>query len=199
MGTPGGDSQDQQVLNVLLNVIIFHQELPVAINGPRINTPHPHSSFDNHTDAPAQLDIESRIAVAVQDALRARGNVQRVLTPYGMNSGGVAVGVNPQTATMRGGADLRRERDIVGWQCGPLVARLVRGGMVARFKAPRSLLSRAGLRSLPSLPSRPSLPSFPSLPSRTRTRNLKYNTSPQSPSRRAGRACSSWFSSPRFR
>ena len=85
------------MLNVLLNVIIFHQELPVAINGPRINTHHPHSSFDNHTDAPAQLDIESRIAVAVQDALRARGNVQRVLKPYGMNSGGGAVGVNPQT------------------------------------------------------------------------------------------------------
>jgi gamma-glutamyltranspeptidase/glutathione hydrolase len=32
-----------------------------------------------------------------------------------MNSGGVAVGVNPQTATLRGGADLRRERYIFGW------------------------------------------------------------------------------------
>jgi gamma-glutamyltranspeptidase/glutathione hydrolase len=33
-----------------------------------------------------------------------------------MNSGSVAVGVNPKTGTLRGGADLRRERDIFGWQ-----------------------------------------------------------------------------------
>ena len=81
LSTPGGDSQDQQVLNVLLNVIIFNQELQVAIEGPRINTNHPHSSFDNHPSAPGQLDLESRIAVAVQDELRARGHVLRVLTP----------------------------------------------------------------------------------------------------------------------
>lgn len=81
MGTPGGDSQDQQVLNVLLNVIIFNHELQIAIEAPRINTNHPHSSFENHPDAPWQLDIESRIAVAVQDALRARGHVLRALTP----------------------------------------------------------------------------------------------------------------------
>ena len=81
LSTSGGDSQDQQVLNVLLNIIIFNQELPVAIKGPRINTNHPHSSFENHPDAPGQLDIESRIAVAVQDALRARGHVLRALTP----------------------------------------------------------------------------------------------------------------------
>jgi gamma-glutamyltranspeptidase/glutathione hydrolase len=81
LSTSGGDSQDQQVLNVLLNIIIFNQELQIAIEAPRINTNHPHSSFENHPDAPGQLDIESRIAVAVQDALRARGHVLRALTP----------------------------------------------------------------------------------------------------------------------
>ena len=44
-----------------------------------------------------------------------RGNVLRVLPPYGMNSGVVAVGVNPKTGTLRGGSDLRRERYIFGW------------------------------------------------------------------------------------
>ncbi len=114
LSTPGGDSQDQQVLNVLLNVIIFNQELQVAIEAPRINTNHPHSSFDNHSNAPGQLDIESRIPVPVQDELRGRGHVLRVLAPYGMNSGVVAVGVT-KTGTLRGGSDLRRERYIFGW------------------------------------------------------------------------------------
>ncbi|MDP3073134.1 MAG: gamma-glutamyltransferase family protein [Opitutaceae bacterium] len=115
LSTPGGDSQDQQVLNVLLNVIVFNQELQVAIEAPRINSNHPHASFDNHASAPGQLDLESRIAANVLEDLRARGHVLRVLTPYGMSSGVVAVGVNPKTGTLRGGADPRRERYIFGW------------------------------------------------------------------------------------
>jgi gamma-glutamyltranspeptidase/glutathione hydrolase len=115
MSTPGGDSQDQQVLNVLLNVIIFEQELQIAIESPRINSNHAHSSFDNHPNAPGQLEIESRIPATVLDELRARGHVLRVLPPYGMNSGVVAVGVNEATGTLRGGSDLRRERYIFGW------------------------------------------------------------------------------------
>ncbi len=113
--TPGGDSQDQQVLNVLLNVIVFGMDLQPAIEAPRINSNHPHSSFDNHANAPGQLDIESRIPAKVQEELRARGHEVRVLGPYGMQSGVVAVGVNPKTGTLRGGADLRRERYIFGW------------------------------------------------------------------------------------
>ncbi len=113
--TPGGDSQDQQVLNVLLNVIVFGMDLQIAIEAPRINSNHPHSSFDNHPSAPGQLDIESRVATKVLDELVERGHVLRVLAPYGMSSGVVAVGVNPKTGTLRGGADLRRERYIFGW------------------------------------------------------------------------------------
>ena len=113
--TPGGDSQDQQVLNVLLNVIVFGMDLQPAIEAPRINSNHPHSSFDNHANAPGQLDIEGRIPAKVQEELRARGHEVRVLGPYGMQSGVVAVGVNPKTGTLRGGSDLRRERYIFGW------------------------------------------------------------------------------------
>jgi gamma-glutamyltranspeptidase/glutathione hydrolase len=113
--TPGGDSQDQQVLNVLLNVIVFGMDLQAAIEAPRINSNHAHASFDNHSAAPGQLDVESRIPAAVQEELRARGHVLRVMGPYGMSTGVVAVGVNPRTGTLRGGADPRRERYIMGW------------------------------------------------------------------------------------
>lgn len=115
LSTPGGDSQDQQILNVLLNLFVFELDLQAAIEAPRINSNHPHSSFDNHADAPGQLDVEGRIAVKVQDELRARGHVLRVIGPYSMSTGVVAVGVNPKTGTLRGGADVRRERYIFGW------------------------------------------------------------------------------------
>ncbi len=115
MSTPGGDSQDQQVLNVLLNILVFDMGIQPAIEAPRINSNHPHASFDNHPSAPGQLDVESRIPSKVLDELVDRGHELRVMSPYGMSTGVVVVGVNPKTGTLRGGADLRRERYIFGW------------------------------------------------------------------------------------
>jgi gamma-glutamyltranspeptidase/glutathione hydrolase len=115
ISTPGGDSQDQQILNVLLNVLVFGLDLQQAIELPRINSLHPFSSFDNHASEPGVLEIEDRVPASVRDALTARGHRLKVLGPYGMSTGVVAVGVNPATGTLRGGADPRRERYIFGW------------------------------------------------------------------------------------
>ena len=115
LSTPGGDSQDQQILNVLLNVLVFDIDLQVAIELPRFNSNHPHSSFDNHGNTPGQLEIENRVPPQVLDELRERGHNLRVLGPFSMSTGVVAVGVNPKTGTLRGGADPRRERYIFGW------------------------------------------------------------------------------------
>ncbi len=115
ISTPGGDSQDQQILNVLLNMFVFDMDVQAAIEAPRINSTHPHSSFDNHESVPGELEIESRVPAKVLDDLRARGHVLRVVGAYGMSTGVVAVGINPKTGTLRGGADPRRERYVFGW------------------------------------------------------------------------------------
>ena len=115
ISTPGGDSQDQQILNVLLNIFVFNMSVQQAIEMPRINSLHPFSSFDNHESEPGTLEIEDRIPQAVRDELAARGHKLKVLGPYGMSTGVVAVGVDPGTGTLRGGADPRRERYIFGW------------------------------------------------------------------------------------
>ncbi len=115
ISTPGGDSQDQQILNVLLNIIVFGMGIQEALEAPRINSLHPFSSFGGHESSPGVLEVESRVAPAVLENLRARGHKIRLLGPYGMSTGVVAVGVNPETGTLRGGADIRRERYIFGW------------------------------------------------------------------------------------
>ena len=115
ISTPGGDSQDQQILNVLLELMVFDKGLQEAIEAPRINSLHPFGSFDNHESQPGVLEIEDRVPAAVRDALTARGHKLRVLGPYAMSTGVVAVGVDPQSGTLRGGADVRRERYIFGW------------------------------------------------------------------------------------
>jgi gamma-glutamyltranspeptidase / glutathione hydrolase len=113
--TPGGDSQDQQILNVLLNMIVFGMPIQEAIEAPRINSLHPFSSFDSHESLPGVLEIEDRVPAAVRDALTARGHKVNVLGAYGMSTGVVAVGVDPKNGTLRGGADVRRERYVFGW------------------------------------------------------------------------------------
>jgi gamma-glutamyltranspeptidase/glutathione hydrolase len=115
ISTPGGDSQDQQILNVLLQMLVFGKDIQEAIEAPRINSQHPFSSFDNHESAPGLLEIEDRVPSSVRDALLARGHRLRVIGPYAMSTGVVAVGVDPRTGTLRGGADVRRERYIFGW------------------------------------------------------------------------------------
>ncbi len=115
ISTPGGDSQDQQILDVLLNIFVFGKGIQDALDAPRINSLHPHSSFDNHESLPGVLEVENRIPARTLDDLRARGHQLRVLGPYAMSTGVVAVGVDPKTGTLRGGADPRRERFIFGW------------------------------------------------------------------------------------
>jgi gamma-glutamyltranspeptidase/glutathione hydrolase len=115
IGTPGGDSQDQQILLVLLNMIDFGMDVQAAIEAPRVNSLHPMSSFDDHRAQPGVLEVEATVSPAAIDELRARGHVLVMRRPNGMSTGVVAAGVDPVTARLRGGADLRRERAIVVW------------------------------------------------------------------------------------
>ena len=115
IGTPGGDSQDQQILLVLLNIIDFGMDVQEAIEAPRVNSLHPVSSFDDHRAMPGVLEIEATFPQAVIDELRARGHVLRLRTANGVSTGIVAAGIDPATGRLRGGADLRRERAIVAF------------------------------------------------------------------------------------
>ncbi|MGK2912581.1 MAG: gamma-glutamyltransferase family protein [Sphingobium sp.] len=115
IGTPGGDNQDQQIMNVLLRVLAFGQPLQAAIEAPRINSNHFHGSFMVKKDEPGVLEIEDRVPEDVRAALKARGHKLDVLGPYGVSTGIVAAGVVPGLGTLRGGADVRRERYVFGW------------------------------------------------------------------------------------
>ncbi|MEO6212800.1 MAG: gamma-glutamyltransferase family protein [Vicinamibacterales bacterium] len=115
IGTPGGDSQDQQILLVLLNIIDFGMDVQAAIEAPRVNSLHPQSSFDDHRAQPGVLEVERTLPPQVIEELRARGHVLRVRAPYGISTGIVAAGVDPATGRLRGGADPRRERALIAY------------------------------------------------------------------------------------
>jgi len=115
IGTPGGDSQDQQILLVLLNIIDFGMDVQAAIEAPRINSLHPESSFEDHRSQPGVLEVERSLSEAARAELQRRGHDLRVRQPYGISTGIVAAGIDPATGKLRGGADPRRERYVVAW------------------------------------------------------------------------------------
>jgi len=115
IGTPGGDSQDQQIANVLLNIILGRMNLQQAIEAPRIESAHFHESFGEKQDAPGVVEIESRIPVEVLTGLARRGHRIHLASEYGAATGIVAAGVDPRFGTLRAGADVRGERYAFGW------------------------------------------------------------------------------------
>jgi gamma-glutamyltranspeptidase/glutathione hydrolase len=112
MSTPGGDNQDQAMLQVLLNIIEFGMTAQEAVEAPRFQTEHFYSSFGNHEFVPGRLMLESRIPRATADALSALGHRVTVAGEWS-NSSAPAV-ILAHDGVLDGGADIRRARYIFG-------------------------------------------------------------------------------------
>src|SRR5215216_5477560 len=61
LSTPGGDNQDQSLIQVLFNIIEFGMNVQEAVEAPRFQTLHLVSSFDDHRFNPGVLNLEDRI------------------------------------------------------------------------------------------------------------------------------------------
>jgi gamma-glutamyltranspeptidase/glutathione hydrolase len=72
LSTPGGDNQEQSLLQVLLNVVEFGMNAQEAIEAPRFQTRHLVSSFDNHAMNPGDLLLDERVRPAVAAELAQR-------------------------------------------------------------------------------------------------------------------------------
>ena len=115
VGTPGGDTQDQHIAQTLLNVILGGQNLQQALEAPRLQSVHFHASFGEKRTVPGGIEIESRFGAAIITGLMRRGHRVDVVGGYDIETAGVAVGVDPRSDTLRGGADIRGERQVFGW------------------------------------------------------------------------------------
>jgi gamma-glutamyltranspeptidase/glutathione hydrolase len=65
LSTPGGDNQEQSLIQVLFDVIEFGMNAEAAVEAPRFQTRHLVSSFDNHAMNPGDLLLDERIAPAI--------------------------------------------------------------------------------------------------------------------------------------
>ncbi len=112
LSTPGGDNQDQALLQVLLNIVDFGMSPQEAVEAPRFQSEHFYSSFAHHEFVPGRLNLERRLPKATADALAAMGH--RVeLRPEWSNSSAPTV-IQVLDGVLHGGADPRRGRFIFG-------------------------------------------------------------------------------------
>ena len=115
LSTPGGDNQDQALLQVFLNIVEFAMNPQEAVEAPRFDTQHYVSSFDDHEFLPGSLNVESRIAENVIAELKTRGHKIKVQTAWGTLSAPTVIMFDPQNGVSSGGADPRRGRYAVAW------------------------------------------------------------------------------------
>jgi gamma-glutamyltranspeptidase/glutathione hydrolase len=115
LSTPGGDNQDQALLQVLLNIVEFGMNPQEAVEAPRFDTQHYVSSFDDHEFLPGSLNVESRVGLKTIEELGQRGHKVKVQGDWGTLSSPTVITYDPKTGVVAAGADPRRSRYAVAW------------------------------------------------------------------------------------
>jgi gamma-glutamyltranspeptidase/glutathione hydrolase len=112
--TPGGDNQDQALLQMLLNVIEFGMDAESAVEAPRFQTRHLVSSFDNHAMNPGDLLLDERISPVTVRDLAARGHKTQIRTRW--SSGAAPTMIRVLTnGVLEAGADPFGYRNSQAW------------------------------------------------------------------------------------
>ncbi len=114
-GTPGGDVQQQAMLQVLLNITAFGMSPQQAVEAPRVATRSFPDSFWPHPDFPGRLDCERGVPPETRAALAALGHRVEERPDLDWRSGAVCAVVVDAAGTLMGGADPRRGAHAIGW------------------------------------------------------------------------------------
>ena len=115
LSTPGGDNQDQALLQVLLNIVEFGMNPQEAVESPRFDTQHYVSSFDDHEFLPGSLNVEARVGLKTIQELSDKGHKVKTQSDWGTLSAPTVIVFDKRNGVASGGADPRRSRYAVAW------------------------------------------------------------------------------------
>jgi gamma-glutamyltranspeptidase/glutathione hydrolase len=114
LSTPGGDNQDQSLLQVLMYAAFFRMNAEQAVEAPRFQTEHLVSSFDNHAMSPGKLLLDERLDPAVIMELQRRKHLVELRTKYGSGAAPVIIRMTP-AGLIEAGADPFYYRAAQAW------------------------------------------------------------------------------------
>jgi gamma-glutamyltranspeptidase/glutathione hydrolase len=114
LSTPGGDNQDQSLLQVLMYAAFFGMNAERAVEAPRFQSEHLVSSFDNHAMSPGKLLLDERLDPAVIMELQHRHHIIEMRTRYGSGAAPVIIRITP-AGLIEAGADPFYYRAAQAW------------------------------------------------------------------------------------
>jgi gamma-glutamyltranspeptidase/glutathione hydrolase len=114
-GTPGGDVQQQAMLQVFLNIVEHGLSPQAAVEAPRVATRSFPDSFWPHADFPGRLDVERGVGAETRARLAELGHVVDERPDGDWRSGAVCAVVVRDDGTLMGAADPRRGAQTIGW------------------------------------------------------------------------------------
>lgn len=113
LGSPGGDNQEQTILQALLSTIdqwdSWYPSLNKAFERPRVQTSHFYGSFWPHAAGFNKLAVEAAVPDEVYNELKARGHDVSRLREFGMSGCATSALIDPATGNRFAGADPRRD------------------------------------------------------------------------------------------
>jgi gamma-glutamyltranspeptidase/glutathione hydrolase len=99
IGTPGGDSQTQSLLQIVHNLLVFGMSPQEAIEAPRFRS-----------TGGLSVSLEDRVPFSVQASLTGLGHDLQIIQGWTATFGGAQmIYVDPETGTLTAAADPRRE------------------------------------------------------------------------------------------
>jgi gamma-glutamyltranspeptidase/glutathione hydrolase len=114
LSTPGGDNQDQALIQMLLNVVDFGLNAQAALEAPRYQTRHLVSSYDNHAWNRGDLILDERIPQATMADLAERGHHTSIHSRYANGAAPVMIKILP-SGIIEAGADPFYNRSAHAW------------------------------------------------------------------------------------
>src|SRR5690349_16288594 len=114
LSTPGGDNQDQSLLQVLMYAAFFGMNAERAVEAPRFQSEHLVSSFDNHAMSPGKLLLDERLDPSVIVELQRRHHLIEMRTRYGSGAAPVIIRMTP-AGLIEAGADPFYYRAAQAW------------------------------------------------------------------------------------
>lgn len=114
LSTPGGDQQEQALLQVLLAVLLFNFNPQAAVEAPRFQSKHLVSSFDDHAMEPNVLLLDERMPEFVAEEIAILGHAVELRSKWNSGSAPTAVKVRGDRV-IEAGADPYAFRYAAGW------------------------------------------------------------------------------------
>ena len=114
LSTPGGDQQEQALLQVLLAVALFNFDPQSAVEAPRFQSKHLVSSFDDHAMEPNVLLLDERMPGFVQEEIWSLGHLVEMRSKWNSGSAPTAVKIR-RNGVIEAGADPYAFRYAAAW------------------------------------------------------------------------------------